>query len=352
MAADLLNIYSRMGDSLSEKIYTDRIHYSITKDARYIEQMVDRTVRSSVQWREFCRVLKERAEHSEMYIFGAGIWGNILYHETCRFVQWNAVIDSRPEGKNVGKLPVIPLDKLSDYMDRELTVVISSYKNGQEMSALLREAGISHDKIVDAGDVIYQLTEGAIYFDLEQTNPQVACEFFVDAGCFDGFTTKEFFRWCENKGYAYCFEPDSKNVGTVLRTLSDETDRYELIKKALWSQTTILSMDARGDFATSVTLPNESDRLSRVEAAALDDLLGDKKITFIKMDIEGAEIEALRGAQKIITEQKPKLAISIYHKPEDILTIPQLILEYNSNYKFYLRHYSFSDYDTVLYAIP
>ncbi|MBD5489860.1 MAG: FkbM family methyltransferase [Lachnospiraceae bacterium] len=330
----------------------DRIHYSIAKDSRYIEQMVDRTVRGSAQWQAFCRILKEKTEHSEMYIFGAGIWGNILYYETNRFVQWDAVIDSCPEGKNVGKIPVISLDKLSDCMDRDITVVISSYKNGSEMLALLQEAGVSQDKIVDAGDVIYQLTEGAIYFDLEQMNPQVTCEFFVDAGCFDGFTTKEFFRWCKNKGYAYCFEPDSKNVGTVLRTLSNEAGRYELIKKALWSKTTTLSMDARGDFATSVTLPNEGDYLPRVEAVALDDLLGDQEVTFIKMDIEGAETEALRGAQKIITEQKPKLAISIYHKPEDILTIPRLILEYNSSYKFYLRHYSFSDYDTVLYAIP
>lgn len=338
---------------MSEKIYMDRVHYSITKDSRYIEQMVDRTVRSSMQWQAFCRILKEKAEHSKMYIFGAGIWGNILYHETNQFVHWTAVIDSYPEGKAVGDLPVISLGTLKDCEGKAICVAISSYKNGQEMSALLREgAGISQDKIVDAGDVIYQLTEGAIYFDLDQMNPQAACEFFVDAGCFDGYTTKEFFRWCRNKGYAYCFEPDSENIGTVQKTLSSDAERYELIEKALWSKTTTLSMVAKGNFATSVTLPNEGNHLPRVEAAALDDLLGDQEVTFIKMDIEGAEIEALRGAQKIITEQKPKLAISIYHKPEDILTIPQLILEYNSSYKFYLRHYSFSDYDTVLYAIP
>ena len=352
MTSDLLSIYGRMEDRLSEKIYMDRIHYSITKDSRYIEQMVDRTVRGSEQWQTFCGILKEKTKHSEMYIFGAGIWGNILYHETNRLVRWNAVIDSHPKGKSVGTLPVVPLEKLLDCMDTDITVVLSSYKNGQEMSALLQEAGVSPHQIVDAGNVIYQLTEGAIYFDLEQMNPQAACEFFVDAGCFDGFTTKEFFRWCKNKGYAYCFEPDSKNVGTVMRTLSNEAGRYELIKKALWSKTTTLSMDARGDFATSVTLPNESNHLPRVEAVALDDLLGDKKVTFIKMDIEGAETEALRGARKIITEQKPKLAISIYHKTEDILTIPQLILECNIEYRFYLRHYSFSGYDTVLYAVP
>lgn len=352
MKVDLLDIYSQMGDNLSEKIYMDRIHYSITGDPQYIKQMVDRTVRDSLQWQAFCTILKEKAKHSEMYIFGAGIWGNILYHETNRFVQWEAVIDSHPEGKSVGKLPIILLEKLSNCMDREITVVISSYKNGQEMSVLLQEAGIPQDRIIDAGNVIYRLTEGAIYFDLEQINPQASCEFFVDAGCFDGLTTKCFFQWCKNKGYAYCFEPDSKNIVSLQRNLMNDAAKYELIEKALWSKTTALSIDARGNFATSVALPDENDHLPRVAAVALDDLLGDKEVTFIKMDIEGAEIEALRGAQKIITEQKPKLAISIYHKPGDILTIPQLILEYNSNYRFYLRHYSFSDYDTVLYAVP
>lgn len=70
------------------------------------------------------------------------------------------------------------------------------------------------------------------------------------------------------------------------------------------------------------------------------------------MDIEGAELAALQGAKHIITEQHPKLAISIYHKMEDIWTIPRLLMEYYAGYKFYMRHYSFDGYDTVLYAVP
>lgn len=352
MTADLLSIYNRMGDDLSGQVYMDRVHYSITGDSRYIEQMVDRTVRSSESWQVFCRILKEKAERSEMYLFGAGIWGNILYRETKQFVHWIAVIDSAPEGKTVGNLPVISLDRLPNWEDKDIYVVISSYKNGREMSALLYGAGIPKDRIVDAGHVIYHLTEGAIYFDLEQLNTQATHEIFVDAGCFDGFSTKEFFRWCKDEGYAYCFEPDGINVEAVMRTLSDESGKYELIEKALWSKTTTLSMDARGNFATSVSESGGAGLPGGIQAIALDDFLADQKVTFIKMDIEGAEAEALRGARKVITGQKPKLAVSIYHKREDILTIPQLILEYNPDYEFFLRHYSFSDYDTVLYAIP
>ena len=75
-------------------------------------------------------------------------------------------------------------------------------------------------------------------------------------------------------------------------------------------------------------------------------------VTFIKMDVEGAELEVIKGAKNIIMRQHPRLAVSIYHKIEDIWEIPTLILEYYSGYQLYLRHYSFSYYDTVLYAIP
>ena len=83
----------------------------------------------------------------------------------------------------------------------------------------------------------------------------------------------------------------------------------------------------------------------------LDEVFEDKSITFIKMDVEGAEYEALRGAEQTIRTQRPKLAISIYHKPEDILDLPQLLLSYQPEYRFYLRHYCIFNNETVLYAI-
>ena len=68
------------------------------------------------------------------------------------------------------------------------------------------------------------------------------------------------------------------------------------------------------------------------------------------MDIEGSEVKALEGAKNLICEYKPKLAISIYHQRKDIWEIPILLLKYNPDYKFYLRVYSFTGNDTVLYA--
>lgn len=69
------------------------------------------------------------------------------------------------------------------------------------------------------------------------------------------------------------------------------------------------------------------------------------------MDIEGAEYKALLGAEKTIKKYKPKLAICIYHKPEDVWEIPMLIHKINPNYRFYVRHYSLTTPETILYAI-
>ena len=74
-------------------------------------------------------------------------------------------------------------------------------------------------------------------------------------------------------------------------------------------------------------------------------------VTFIKMDVEGAEYQGILGARNMIAKYKPKLAICVYHKPEDIWELPQLIHEIRSDYVFYLRHYSFGDVETVLYAV-
>lgn len=68
------------------------------------------------------------------------------------------------------------------------------------------------------------------------------------------------------------------------------------------------------------------------------------------MDIEGAELEALKGAEKVLRKCKPKLAISLYHKNEDLYQIPIWLSKVVPEYKFYLRHYSNKRWDLVLYC--
>jgi hypothetical protein len=117
-----------------------------------------------------------------------------------------------------------------------------------------------------------------------------------------------------------------------------------------------LSLFASGATASSsfVNMPDGAPTM-KVPVTALDSLFADAPDsglpTFIKMDIEGAEKEALRGAKGVIKRNKPKLAICAYHKPEDVYVLPQAIMAIRDDYRFALRQHVDGLWDTVLYAV-
>ena len=88
---------------------------------------------------------------------------------------------------------------------------------------------------------------------------------------------------------------------------------------------------------------------SFVKCVALDDIV-EEDYALIKLDVEGFELNVLKGAVKFLKNNSP-LMICVYHKPEDIYQMPEFILSVNDKYKFYLRHYTNSIFETVLYAI-
>lgn len=92
-----------------------------------------------------------------------------------------------------------------------------------------------------------------------------------------------------------------------------------------------------------------------VPLCRIDDLASDgrvERIDFIKMDIEGSEMAALRGALASIRSYRPKLAISIYHKPDDLFEICNFLHDQQLGYRFFIDHYAIYDEETVLYGIP
>lgn len=124
----------------------------------------------------------------------------------------------------------------------------------------------------------------------------------------------------------------------------------ELINRGLWSREETLYFAGNADQGSKI-IETEGQDVMTVPVAAIDDVAGGEKVTFIKMDVEGAELEALKGARKTIEKHHPRLAISIYHKPEDIWEIPAYILSLSGDYRLYIRHYQFSKNETILYAV-
>jgi hypothetical protein len=89
-----------------------------------------------------------------------------------------------------------------------------------------------------------------------------------------------------------------------------------------------------------------------IQCVALDDAVQGWPVTHVKMDIEGAESDALAGMERLLISARPRLAISVYHRPEHLWTLLLQIADLDLNYRFHYRCYGEQGFETVLYAIP
>ena len=148
----------------------------------------------------------------------------------------------------------------------------------------------------------------------------------------------------------YAFEPDRRNYQVCQKNLSGLGCEFELYEAGVWSDQTVIRFqeDAGPGWGSCVSDAGEVS----ITADSIDHKLNGRKATYIKMDVEGSELEALKGSIRTIQKYRPKLAISVYHKPEDIFDIPIFLEKLDLGYKYYLRHYQTRMEETVLYAVP
>lgn len=175
-------------------------------------------------------------------------------------------------------------------------------------------------------------------------------ESLVDCGAYDGDTILNFLDKVNNKYHKiYAFEPDKDNYKQLQKTISRfHIKDIETFNTGCWSGKKVVRFKGENNVRSSVSLSGGSS----VNVDKIDNIIRGRKVTYIKMDIEGAELEALRGAKNVIKHNKPKLAICVYHKPNDLISIPQYIKGLVGDYKFYLRQHQFVSWDMVLYALP
>jgi FkbM family methyltransferase len=179
---------------------------------------------------------------------------------------------------------------------------------------------------------------------------------FLDCGAYTGDTMSSLLDLSEHKNFVVdsviSFEPDPKNFASLKQIISART-RSDLSLQAMpfgvWSHVDILSFN--DGQTSSSSFSDDSEQAIHVSVVDLDSLFLGCNINYIKMDIEGAELSALRGSSQIIREQSPNLAICVYHKPEDLWKIPKIIDELQPNYDMYLRVHEHLGLSTVLYCI-
>lgn len=172
------------------------------------------------------------------------------------------------------------------------------------------------------------------YFDLDLIPEVTEDEVFVDLGGYVGDTVEDFIHVYSAKyKRIYTYEINSQNLELLKEKVKDYQD-VVIKEKAVGEKKDVLYLDLTiGDASTTLSSEGEQE----ITVVSLDEDITER-ITWIKMDIEGSEQSALRGARKHIAEEKPKLTICTYHSNEDIWKIPMMVKEYNPTYKLYFRY--------------
>ena len=180
-------------------------------------------------------------------------------------------------------------------------------------------------------------------------------EVLIDAGAYIGDTVADVVQLTDGKfDKIYAYELSSENYAEmkkdILKYSENIQKKIETINAGVWDKKEELWCE---HFGTLVGCQVVEEQLGEpAQLVALDeDIPEDATITMIKMDIEGSEQKAILGAKKIISRDKPKLAICLYHTADDMWKIPLLIKQINNSYKIYIRHHSMSKFaETVCYA--
>lgn len=182
----------------------------------------------------------------------------------------------------------------------------------------------------------------------------------VDGGGCWGDTALYFAARVGAGGKVYCFEFEQTNLDILRQNLALNPHLegvVEIVPEALWEESgQEVSYDPGGP-STSLALPPGGPSAAQAKATtrSIDDLVSRRslaKVDFIKMDIEGAELNALRGAEETLRAFRPVLAMSVYHRADDFVAIPDYIDGLGLGYEFFLDHFTIHGEETVLFARP
>lgn len=338
------SVYQWMEDDQSKAIFQARLAFSKTESDSSLAQLL---TQSSPQVQDSLALFEGRSVYDmnvsaleTVVIYGAGRIGT--RHVTrlqgrCRVL----LCDRRYQELETTACPVISPDTLvQEHKDKK--VVISAALHTKEIVQCLLDQGFSKEQLFfgSEADLVEQYFDSLVSFGER--------EIFVDCGGFDGANSLEFAKRCPNYKEIIIFEPDQANRRKIKQNFKEANLPQPTLKEPLlWHEKTTLS------FATGnedICVISETGNTT-LQGDTIDHMVGDRAVTFLKMDIEGAELNGLKGAKNTILAHKPTLALSIYHKKEDILTLPLYLKSLVPEYKLYLRHYTGCEDDTVLYAI-
>jgi FkbM family methyltransferase len=228
-----------------------------------------------------------------------------------------------------------------------------------EPSRTCLEAVIRHRLTLDTAHLARVRVRGEPQWFDRDVIPDDDGHVLVDGGAFDGDTLTAFSaRFGGRFVRAYGFEPDPALAARAASRFAAD-QRVVVVPKGLSDHAGSAFFSVTGATDGTIThpggmeaAPGSPDELgSRIEVVRLDDEVAEP-ISFLKLDVEGAELAAMRGAARHIGGSRPTLAIAVYHLASDMRDVPQFIAQHRAGDRLYLRHYTDVSFETVLYAVP
>lgn len=176
-----------------------------------------------------------------------------------------------------------------------------------------------------------------------------SAEHFADLGAYNGDTIRELLSYTHGT-YASitALEPDRRSFRKLSAWAEQNlSGTVRLVQAGAWCEDTMLRFSDQAGRQSRVAAKGRETQMR-----ALDSVLDGRPCTFLKMDVEGAEREAIAGAEQTIRQHRPKLNIAAYHRSEDFFQLPLLIHTLCPDYRLYLRHHPYVPaWDTNLYAV-
>lgn len=342
---EIQKIHDAFVDEESKEIYQGLYQSLLTGETKSITQSISNSFARRMPNNFIDLLLQQKQAGKKLVIFCAGLLGkHLLTNLQDVGISVDAISDNNSTiwESTIKGVPVISPQTLYHWHGNAFIVISTN------ITPYLRpiEQQLSNAGFLEGSDWISTKIFGEMYFpDFLQFSLN---EVFADCGAFNGDESFTFAnKTNHNYRHIYLIEPEHRNMELCKQRLAN-LSKIEFIEACV--------MDTTGEIGFSASLQQNSkvdlSSKNRVCAFYIDDKMQALPPTYIKMDLEGFEYLALSGASKIIKKFKPKLAVSIYHKQEDIFELPALLLRLNPSYQLFLRHYSFCHIDTVLYAIP
>jgi len=364
------NVHQNLSDDVSKSIFENRLLYSLVEDYDFSQELIAGTLSNTyTQSNKFLQNIinvsfptfecAKKKINSIIQKDGREVilWGitslSTSFIQMCNNIKIVAFCDrdvTKQKATYLGCEVVSPEMLKEKYSESFVVVTVLQDKNNEDIFNSLIEMGFNKNQILVYKDFLVSEGMGRLfsqYFDSDVIKIDKN-EVFVDAGCYDGNDIAQFKALCdESYEKIVAFEPNVQLYENCVNKLKNSNNLH-IYPLGLWNETNELNF---GEFGANSRIVENYSKGIKIKTVRLDDILNEDKVTYIKMDIEGAELRALEGAQQTILKYRPKLAICLYHKPEDIWEIPNYILSLHTDYKLVIRHYSFYHSETVLYAI-